>query len=146
MPAVAREFLLFVYDAWMSDQPDCARLANTRPLGPATTEPAFDMIDLGTQGALVLGGTTAVRGEVYALNPPQLATLDVLQGHPLRFKRRTVVLADGREAETYTLDSDQVRGRRRIRSGDWRARLGPPPPPPREGAWSRWAKSRGGGG
>jgi hypothetical protein len=34
-----------------------------------------------------------------------------------------IELADGRHAQAYVLDRDQVRGRRRIRSGDWRARF-----------------------
>jgi len=50
---------------------------------------------------------------------------------------------DGREVEAYTLDPDQVRGRRRIRSGDYRAHLAPAAPTRQGGAWSQWAKSRG---
>lgn len=139
-----REFLLFVYDAWMSGASDHARLDGARALGAASTEPTFDLVDLGSQAALVPGGTTAVLGEVYALSPAQLAALDIHQGHPLRFKRRRVRLADGREVEAYTLDADQTRGRRRIRSGDWRSHNAPAAPAPRDGAWSRWARGRGG--
>lgn len=143
-PGASREFLLFVYDAWLSGAPDHARLSGARALGAAITEPTFDLVDLGAQAALVPGGTTAVHGEVYALSPAQLAALDVHQGHPIRFKRRRVRLGDGREVEAYTLDADQARGRRRIRSGDWRSHTAPSAPAPRDGAWSRWARGRGG--
>ena len=141
---MSAEILLFVYDAWMSGLPDHEKLAGARALGAAITGPVFDLVELGQQAALVPGGLTAVHGEVYALAPAQLAGLDVHQGHPLRFKRRRVRLADGREVEAYTLDADQARGRRRIRSGDWRSHNAPAAPPPRDGAWSRWARSRGG--
>src|SRR5262245_16899197 len=105
-PAAKREFMLFVYDAWMSDQTEAARLAGARPIGPATTEPRYDLVDLGTSVALVSGGTTAVRGEVYVLEAAMLASLDIEKGHPLRFKRIRIRLEDGREVEAYTVDPD----------------------------------------
>jgi gamma-glutamylcyclotransferase (GGCT)/AIG2-like uncharacterized protein YtfP len=144
-PGDGREFLLFVYDGLMSGQPEHARLAGARAVGPAKTEPCFDLVDLGAQVALALGGTTAVEGEVYALAPALLATIDVFKGHPVVHKRRRVRLDDGREVEAYTLDADQARGRRRIRSGSFRAHATPAAPPPRDHAWSRWARGRGGG-
>jgi gamma-glutamylcyclotransferase (GGCT)/AIG2-like uncharacterized protein YtfP len=141
-PAARREILLFVYDSWMSGQADAARLAGARAIGPSATEPRFHLVDLGTQVALVLGGATAVRGEVYALEPAMLASADIEKGHPLRYKRIGIRLEDGREVQAYTLDVDQVRGRRRIASGDYRAHVTPPPPARHEGAWSKWAKGR----
>jgi gamma-glutamylcyclotransferase (GGCT)/AIG2-like uncharacterized protein YtfP len=138
-----RELLLFVYDACMSGQPEAAKLAGARSLGSATTEPSFDLVDLGTQISLVPGGTTAVRGEVFAIEAALLATIDVQKGHPTMYKRRRIRLDDGREVEAYTLDPDQTRGRRRIRSGDYRAHVGPATPERHGGAWSQWAKSRG---
>jgi hypothetical protein len=72
-----------------------------------------------------------------------LASIDVQVQHPVLFKRTTIRLQDGVEAETYLLDVDQVRGRRRIRSGDWRARFQPPPhPSARDDAFVRWARNR----
>jgi gamma-glutamylcyclotransferase (GGCT)/AIG2-like uncharacterized protein YtfP len=141
-----REFLLFVYDGLMSGQPEHARLAGARTVGPATTEPRFDLVDVGAHAAaLVPGGTTAVEGEVYGLAPALLATVDVFKGHPVIHRRCRVRLGDGREVEAYTLDADQARGRRRIRSGSFRAHVTPAAAPPRDGAWSRWARARGGG-
>jgi gamma-glutamylcyclotransferase (GGCT)/AIG2-like uncharacterized protein YtfP len=137
-----REFQLFVYDAWMSGQTEAERLSGTRPLGPAATEPAYDLVDLGTQTALVPGGSTAVRGEVYALEPAQLASLDIEKGHPLRYKRIRIKLDDGREVEAYTLDADQVRGRRRIKSGDYRSHVTPAAPERHDGPWARFARRR----
>jgi gamma-glutamylcyclotransferase (GGCT)/AIG2-like uncharacterized protein YtfP len=125
----------------MAGEPDHARLAGARAVGPAATEPAYDLVDLGTQPALVPGGTTAVRGEVYALAPALLASIDVVEGHPLRFRRAPIRLDDGRVVEAYQLDADQARARRRLRSGDWKTRLAPRPRDD-ERAWARWARSR----
>jgi gamma-glutamylcyclotransferase (GGCT)/AIG2-like uncharacterized protein YtfP len=144
-PGGRREYLLFVYDAWMSGMPGATRLAGARPLGAATTAPQFDLVDLGAEVALVPGGTTAVRGELYALEPATLAPLDVEKGHPLRFKRIRIQLEDGRDVDAYTLDADQVRGRRRIRSGDLRAHQTPAAPERAGSAWSKWAKGRASG-
>lgn len=137
-----REYHLFVYDAWMSGQPGAARLAGSRPVGPAVTEPRFDLVDLGREVALVTGGTTAVKGEVHVLDAQLLASLDVEKGHPLRYRRARIQLDDGREVDAYTLDADQARGRRRIRSGDYRAHATPSAPERQPSAWSRWAKTR----
>jgi gamma-glutamylcyclotransferase (GGCT)/AIG2-like uncharacterized protein YtfP len=139
--AEPREYLLFVYGPMLSGEPDHARLSGARPIGPAATEPIFDLVDLGPQAALVPGGTTKVLGEVYALSPVQLAAVDLHEGHPLRYKRGSIRLDDGRVVEAYQLDPDQTRGRRRIRSGDWKARLAARPR--EERPWSRWAKGRG---
>ena len=144
-PGAKREITLFVYDDWMSDRPGAARLSAARSLGPAATAPGFDLVDLGNAVSLVPGGTTSVRGELYVLDAAHLASLDVEKGHPLRFKRVRIPLQDGRQAEAYTLDPDQARGRRRIRSGDYRAHVAPAAPV-RQSNWSRWARTRGGAG
>ena len=136
------EYLLFVYGAFLPGEPHHARLAEARALGPAETEPAWDLVDLGAEPALVPGGTTAVKGEVYALTPAQLAAIDVHHGHPLRYQRVTIRLTDGRLVEAHQLAPDQARGRRRIRTGDWRTRLAPRAVED-DKVWSRFARERG---
>ena len=140
-PGARRELLLFVYDAQMSGLPDAARLASARLLGPVATEPRYDLIDMGTHAALAPGGTVSVRGELYSIEPSLLAALD-LENAPRLLRRTRVRLDDGREVEAHTLESDQVRGRRRIRSGDYRAHLAPSGSPREASTWSRWAKGR----
>ena len=141
--ASPREYLLFVYGTLMQGEPEHGRLAQARAVGPATTEAAFDLVDLGVEPALVAGGSTAVAGEVYAMPPAVLASIDVFHGHPLRFRRGAIRLADGRVVEAYQLAADQTRGRRRIRSGDWKGRLAPKGPAVEERTWSRFARDRG---
>jgi gamma-glutamylcyclotransferase (GGCT)/AIG2-like uncharacterized protein YtfP len=138
-----KEFLLFVYGPMMSGEPEHGRLDGARALGPAETEPAFDLVDLGGEPALVAGGTTSVRGELYALTPSQLAAIDVHHGHPLRYRRGPIQLGDGRVVEAHQLAPDQTRGRRRIRGGDWKARLSQRAPAREDFAWSRFAQQRG---
>jgi gamma-glutamylcyclotransferase (GGCT)/AIG2-like uncharacterized protein YtfP len=140
----SREFILFVYDSLMSGEDQHERLAAARPLGAATTAPAYELVDLGATGALLAGGTAAVTGELYALEAAALATIDVYKGHPVLHQRAAIRLADGREAQAYLLAPDQAVGRRRIRSGDWRQRPGVPGArrPQEAGAFTRWAKRR----
>jgi gamma-glutamylcyclotransferase (GGCT)/AIG2-like uncharacterized protein YtfP len=139
-----REIVLFVYDSLMQGEEQHERLAAARPLGKATTAPAYDLVDLGPNGALVAGGTVAVSGELYALEPAAMAQLDIHRGHPVLNQRAPVRLADGREAQAYFVASNQTAGRRRIRTGDWRTRRGATGSAAARdaGPLVRWAKRR----
>ncbi|UQA58801.1 gamma-glutamylcyclotransferase family protein [Polyangium aurulentum] len=119
-----REIVLFVYDSLMAGEEQHERLAGARPLGKATTAPAYDLVDLGPNGALVAGGTVSVSGELYALEPATMAALDIHRGHPVLNQRTAIRLSDGREAQAYLVAHDQTAGRRRIRTGDWKTRRG----------------------
>jgi len=143
-PGAGRQWLLFVYDSLMSGEPEHALLKEASPLGPAATEAGFDLVELGTQAALVAGGSTAVRGELYSLAASTLASIDIHKGHPLRYQRQRIKLEDGREVESYVIASNQARGLRRIRSGDWRSRFAPAARSGAESAWRRFARERGG--
>ena len=135
--------MLFVYGTLLSGEPSHGLLDGARAVGPAKTPPSFGLFDLGPYPAMVAGGTTAVAGELYDVSAPMLAALDVHEEVPILFKRIRIALDDGREAQTYVLDADQVRGRRRIRSGDWRGRFGAAPTPGvRDAPFVRWARGR----
>jgi gamma-glutamylcyclotransferase (GGCT)/AIG2-like uncharacterized protein YtfP len=137
------EYLLFVYGPLMSGEPEHARLAGARLIGPAMTEPTWDLVDIGVEPALVPGGTTAVKGELYALSPAALAAVDIHHGHPLKYQRVAIRLADGQVVEAHQIAPDQARARRRIRSGDWRARLGSKATLGDDRTWARFARDRG---
>jgi gamma-glutamylcyclotransferase (GGCT)/AIG2-like uncharacterized protein YtfP len=117
-----REFLLFVCSATMQGEEHHQLLAQATLLGRVKTPPEYDLVDLGQSGSLVAGGRTEVTGELYTVDAATLAALDVHEGHPVLHTRTTITLADGREAQAYLLHFEQVRGRRRIRSGDWHQR------------------------
>jgi gamma-glutamylaminecyclotransferase len=139
----ARRFVLFVYGTLLSGEPSHALLDGARALGAATTEPAFHLFDLGPYPALVAGGTSAVAGELYEVTAQALAAIDVHEEVPRLFHRSCIALADGAQAEAYLLDADQVRGRRRIRSGEWRTRFrATPAPGARDAPLVRWMRNR----
>jgi len=115
---------VFVYGTLLEGEPNHRLLAAATLVGAAATKPVFSLADLGFFPAMVEGGASAVRGEVYEVDPPTLARLDVLEGHPRFYRRQRVVLADGSTAETYVLSPEQAAGRPLISSGDWRTRRG----------------------
>jgi gamma-glutamylaminecyclotransferase len=132
---------LFVYDTMLTGEPENEILRGAELVAAAETEAAFHLVDLGAYGALVPGGQTAVLGEVYAVERATCLALDVRREVPILFRRCAVRFADESLAEAYVLSPDQVRGRRRIPSGDWRKRFAPvtasvPRP------WSEWARGR----
>ena len=111
---------VFVYGTLLSGEPNHRLLADAELVGAARTEPDFDLVSLGAFPAMIAGGATAIAGEVYEVDRPTLDALDRLEGHPRFYRRRAVRLDDGGEVLAYLLTPDQVRGRPRISSGDWR--------------------------
>ena len=134
---------MFVYGTLLPGEQSHALLDGARALGPAKTAPQFDLVDLGPYPGLVPGGRTSVLGELYELPVTMLAAIDVHEGHPVLFRRTTIPLEGGAQAEAYTLEPHQATGRRRIRSGDWRGRFRPAPgPSARDSAIVRWLRDR----
>ena len=111
---------VFVYGTLLSGEPNHRLLADAELVGAARTEPDFDLVSLGAFPAMIRGGGTAIADEVYEVDRPTLDALDRLEGHPRFYRRRAVRLDDGGEVLAYLLTPDQVRGRPRITSGDWR--------------------------
>ena len=133
---------MFVYGSLLPGEADHGLLSGARHLGPAATPAVYHLVELNTYPALVPGGRLEVRGELYAIDATMLRHIDVKKEHPVLFRRATITLADGSSAEAYLMEDKQVRGRRRLKVGDWRERFRPAPTgiPPSE--WSRWARSR----
>ena len=132
---------LFVYDTSLAGEPEHALLRGAELAAVAMTEAAFDFVDLGAYAALVPGGKTAVHGEVYVVDRITCIAFDVRREVPRLFQRSAVHLADWSVVEAHVLSPDQVRGRRRIASGDWRTRFASPvvrAPHP----WTDWARGR----
>lgn len=113
---------VFVYGTLLRGEANHRLLARAEMVAKARTKPEYFLVDLGAYPAIIAGGQYAVWGEVYAVDAGTLHRLDQLEGHPHFYTRKTIQLEDGMEAETYVLHEDQVRGMRRICSGDWRAR------------------------
>jgi gamma-glutamylcyclotransferase (GGCT)/AIG2-like uncharacterized protein YtfP len=133
---------LFVYGTLLEGQPGHGLLDGAEFVGAASTEPAFELIDLGAYAALVPGGSTSVSGELYSLDREGLARIDRERQVPLLFERARIRLADGSDAEAYVMPADKVRGRRRLRHGDWRKRFAPTVPRPAPSPFVAWARGR----
>lgn len=113
---------LFVYGSLMRGEMYHRLISRGSFLGAAATPPDYDLVDLGAYPALLPGGRTAVRGELYAVDEPLLSRIDELEGAPDYYRREEIVLADGTRAETYFLNAAETGHLPRIASGDWRLR------------------------
>jgi gamma-glutamylcyclotransferase (GGCT)/AIG2-like uncharacterized protein YtfP len=98
-------------------------------LGAVRTKPAYYLVDLQVYPALVPGGQVSVVGELYLVTKAVRFELDVKRQCPVLFQRIRVTLEDGSEAEAYAMREEQVRGKRRLKQGDWRGRFSPQPRP-----------------
>jgi gamma-glutamylcyclotransferase (GGCT)/AIG2-like uncharacterized protein YtfP len=116
-----------VYGTLLSGGPNHHLLAGSECEGPALTVAAFELLDLGAFPALVRGGDSAVKGEVYLVSDEVKRALDELEGD--LYERCLIALDDGRQAEAYLLDRRRLSALdlsdspvpRTIVHGDWRA-------------------------
>jgi gamma-glutamylcyclotransferase (GGCT)/AIG2-like uncharacterized protein YtfP len=135
------ERCFFVYGTLLEGEKDHALIEGRMRLGARATEPAFHLVDLGPWAALVVGGSTSVAGELYLVDQRTLVEIDVIRQVPVLFKRARIRLSDGSEAESYVMEPDQVRGRRRLHHGDWRKRF-TGHVAPFDSPFAQWARSR----
>ena len=121
---------------------DHALLKDAELLGPALTEPLYQLVELNVYAALVPDGKVAVHGELYAVDLETRRQIDVSRQVPILFQRAKIRLADGSDAETYLMNTDQVRGKRRLAHGDWRKRFAPTLERSAPGQLVSWTRTR----
>ncbi len=114
--------IVFVYGTLRRGEKNHALLASATYLGAARTRPEFELIDLGGYPGMADGGSCAVLGELYLVEPNTLVSLDALERHPDWYLRRPIVLALGESAVAYILPRKFCAGGRAILGGDWIAR------------------------
>jgi gamma-glutamylcyclotransferase (GGCT)/AIG2-like uncharacterized protein YtfP len=139
---VDRTFRLFAYGSLLRGERDHDVLAGAEELGVARTRAEYYLVELTAFPALVAGGKLTVVGELYRIDVPTLLKADIRKEHPKLFQRQTIVLDDGEPAEAYLMGLEQVRGRRRLKVGDWRRRFEPLSSPLPKSPWSHWARDR----
>lgn len=127
-------FLVFVYGSLMKGYRNHRLLeaGNARYFGRAATSPRYTLVDLMSFPGLLEVGRTRVRGEIYEVDTPTLASLDRLEDHPRFYRRKHVRLAQcsrqlrcepwGAEVWAYFLSVEEYGQRPEIPSGDWRIR------------------------
>lgn len=121
-PGEAR-FKVFAYGSLLPGERDEAVLKSAVHLGQATTVPRYRLVDLGAYPALITTGHHAIVGELFEVDVETLRTADRVKELGRLFSREMIELDDGRTAEAYTMSEALVRGRRRLRTGDWRRRF-----------------------
>jgi gamma-glutamylcyclotransferase (GGCT)/AIG2-like uncharacterized protein YtfP len=114
---------LFDYGSLLAGERDHDLLAGAEFLGAARTKPLYTLVDLGPYPALFAGGNVSVLGELYRIDKKRRFQIDVRKECPVLFQRVKVELEDGRLVEAYAMREEQVRGRRRIKSGSFRDRF-----------------------
>jgi gamma-glutamylaminecyclotransferase len=142
-PAETSErILLFVYGLLLEGEREHELLGKAKLVAKVRTQPGYTLVDLDFYPALLVGGQVAVLGELYEVDKRTRFELDVHKQCPALFQRLKVTLEDGSEAETYVMQDEQVRGKRRIKHGSWRDRFQPrprsAPGPMGEYAKKRW--------
>jgi gamma-glutamylcyclotransferase (GGCT)/AIG2-like uncharacterized protein YtfP len=133
---------IFFYGTLLPGERDHALLAKAELLGPALTEPLYQLVELNVYAALIPDGKIAVHGELYAVDLETRRQIDVSRQVPILFQRATIRLADGSDAETYLMNADQVRGKRRLAHGDWRKRFSPTLERRAPGQLVSWTRTR----
>jgi gamma-glutamylcyclotransferase (GGCT)/AIG2-like uncharacterized protein YtfP len=133
---------MFFYGTMLPGERDHALLANAQLLGPALTEPLYQLVELNVYAALIRDGKVAVLGELYAVDLETRRQIDVSRQVPILFQRATIRLADGSDAETYLMTAEQVRGKRRLAHGDFRKRFAPTLERKGHGQFVGWTRTR----
>ncbi len=114
--------VLFVYGTLMRGEHHHDVMASAEFLGEATTLPAYELVLVDYFPALLTGGTTPVRGELYRVDAETLARLDELEEVPHYYLREEIALVGGARAQTYVMPRERVPDAVRIESGSFRRR------------------------
>lgn len=138
------ELRLFVYGLLLQGEREHGLLEGAPFLGEARTAARHTLVDLDFYPVLLVSGNVSIVGELYQISRQLRFKLDVHHQCPVLFRRATVQLEDGTEAETYVMDDEKVRGKRRLKNGSWRGRFEPrrssvPPGPMTEYARKRFS-------
>jgi gamma-glutamylcyclotransferase (GGCT)/AIG2-like uncharacterized protein YtfP len=131
----------FVYATLLSGEPGHTPLIGQTPT-PAKTAEGYTIVEIGPLAGLVEEGGASVVGELYELEREPFMNVTGQASYAGLFQLKPVRLDDGTTAEALFLSTDQARGKRRIKGGDWRARFGGGPGGLAAGPLVSWARTR----
>ncbi len=110
---------VFVYGTLKRGHHNHRLLEQATLLGDFTTPPNYTMYHLGGFPAVVMGGDTAIVGEVYEVDRREFQNLDYLEGYPT-FYTRDIIETEHGDAWMYHIASEQRHTfTRTIESGNW---------------------------
>ena len=109
--------LIFVYGSLRKGQLNAKYLEKAEFLGLTQTDSCWSLYDLGAFPAAVQKGSTAIIGEVYAIDSATLTALDRLELCPDYFQRKQIETMYG-NAWIYYLNDTEA-GHKQINVGDW---------------------------
>jgi gamma-glutamylaminecyclotransferase len=96
--------ILFVYGTLKRGMKNHRLLAGQAFLTSARTKPCYRLLDLGNYPGLIADNEhgLAIHGELWEIDEPTLAQLDVFEGVPSQFQRRPVdIVSAAGEAQAY---------------------------------------------
>jgi len=108
---------VFVYGTLRAGESNHALLAGQTLLGPHQTPARYTLFDTGPYPAAVADGSTALTGEVYAVDAACFRRLDQLEDYPVSYTREQIETPLGR-AWIY-LWIAAIRPSWRQLAGDW---------------------------
>ena len=113
---------VFVYGTLMDGFGNSFFLQNDVFIGYGETKPEYTLYNLKHFPAMVEGGNTSVKGEIYEVDPRTVEWLDKLEGVAEGlYERKNIILADGGMALAYILPRANLRpDDKAIKSGDWK--------------------------
>jgi gamma-glutamylcyclotransferase (GGCT)/AIG2-like uncharacterized protein YtfP len=88
--------LVFVYGSLRRGQSHHPLLRHAKYLGAHKTEPCYTMFGMGPFPAITDGGSTAIIGEVFAVDGRTLSRLDEFEDCPAEYFRRRIVTPFGK--------------------------------------------------
>lgn len=81
---------VFVYGSLKMGNHNSVLLSEAQYVGDFQTSPEYFLLDYGNFPAVVPGGTTSIKGEVYLVDDHILSELDILEGYPDFYDRNII--------------------------------------------------------
>jgi gamma-glutamylaminecyclotransferase len=110
---------LFVYGTLKRGFNNHKRLSAARFVASIQTIAGYQLYKYNGLPIMIFsGGESRVNGELYEVSRIVLEKIDKLEGHPIMYRRQTIIVGDSREAQAYIWQGD-LQGAKRITSGNW---------------------------